>query len=265
MGHSYSIISKEAEVIVMRKSLSFLCIFTFVFSLTACGSQSGTGSTSEAEPSASQPVHSQEPEQTESSGQLSEESNEEPAETKQESTESADTEAVNEPQEADGPHVLVAYFSATGTTKALAEYAADAMGADIYEIVPEEPYTDADLNYNDDNSRSTIEMNDPSARPAISSSVENMEQYDIVFIGYPIWWGDAPRIVSTFVENYDFSGKTVIPFCTSGGSGIGSSGNNLEQLTSGADWLDGRRLDGGASREDIVSWINGLGLEITAQ
>lgn len=249
----------------MKKSLSFLCMFTFVLSLTACGSQSGTGNASEAEASASQPVHSQEPEQTEGPKQSSEENNEEPAGTKQEGTESADTEAVNEPQEADAPHALVAYFSATGTTKALAEYAADAMGADIYEIVPEEPYTDADLNYNDDNSRSTIEMDDPSARPAISSSVENMEQYDIVFIGYPIWWGDAPRIVSTFVESYDFSGKTVIPFCTSGGSGIGSSGNNLEQLTSGADWLDGRRLDGGASREDIVSWINGLGLEITAQ
>ena len=130
----------------------------------------------------------------------------------------------------------------------------------FYEIVPEEPYTEADLNYNDDNSRSTIEMNDPSARPAISGSVENMEQYDIVFIGYPIWWGEAPRIVSTFMESYDFSGKTIVPFCTSGGSGIGSSDSNLEQLTSGADWLDGRRLNGSDSEETVMEWVNGLGL-----
>ena len=133
---------------------------------------------------------------------------------------------------------------AESTAEGVAEHIANGLNADLYEIVPEELYTEADLNYNDDNSRSTIEMNDPSARPAISGSVENMEQYDIVFIGYPIWWGEAPRIVSTFMESYDFSGKTIVPFCTSGSSGIGSSDSNLEQLTSGADWLAGRRLNG---------------------
>jgi len=135
-------------------------------------------------------------------------------------------------------------------------------GADLYEITPEEPYTDADLDYNDNNSRTTKEMNDPSARPAISGSVENMDQYDIVFVGYPIWWGDAPRIMSTFVESYDLSGKTIVPFCTSASSSIGSSADNLAALTSGANWLDGQRFDGGASVDDISSWVNGLGLDI---
>lgn len=158
--------------------------------------------------------------------------------------------------------ILVAYFSATNTTEGVANTIADSVNADLYEILPEQPYTDADLNYNDDNSRSSIEMNNPNARPAISDSVENMEQYDIVFIGYPIWWGDAPRILSTFVESYDFSGKTIVPFCTSGGSGVGSSAENLERLTSGATWLDGERLDGNASASSIADWIDSIGLNI---
>lgn len=175
---------------------------------------------------------------------------------------SGENDSVNEPEET---KILVAYFSATNTTKGVAEQIADSLSADIYEIVPEQPYTDTDLDYHDDNSRSTIEMNDPSARPAISGSVEDMEQYSIVFIGYPIWWGEAPRIVSTFMESYDFSGKTIVPFCTSGGSGVGSSATNLEALTDGATWLSGTRLNGGSSHETIVEWVNGLGLAITAQ
>ena len=158
--------------------------------------------------------------------------------------------------------VLVAYFSATGTTKGVAEHIANGLNADIYEIVPEDPYTDADLNYNDNNSRTTIEMNDPNARPAISGSVENMEQYDIIFVGYTIWWGEAPRIVSTFMESYDFSGKTIVPFCTSGGSGIGSSASNLERLTSGATWLDGRRLNGSDSQDTVMEWVNSIDLNL---
>lgn len=160
--------------------------------------------------------------------------------------------------------ILVAYFSATGTTKTLAEYIADGLNADIYEIVPKEPYTDADLNYSDDKSRSTIEMNDSSSRPEISGSVKNMEQYDIVFIGYPIWWGEAPRILNTFVESYDFSGKTIIPFCTSGSSGIGSSASNLQKLSDG-EWISGQRFSGGSSRNEVIEWINNLGLDVTAE
>lgn len=161
--------------------------------------------------------------------------------------------------------ILVVYFSATNTTEGVAEQIADSLSADLYEIIAEQPYTDADLDYHDDNSRSTIEMNDPSARPAIFGSVENMEQYDIVFIGYPIWWGEAPRILNTFMENYDFSGKTIVPFCTSGGSGVGSSASNLEALTEGAEWISGTRLNGDSSHEAIAEWINGLGLDVTAQ
>lgn len=177
-------------------------------------------------------------------------------------TQENDTQAEPETSETQGSKVLVAYFSATGTTEGVAEHIANGLNADLYEIVPEEPYTDADLNYNDNNSRSTIEMNDSSSRPAISGSVENMEQYEIVFIGYPIWWGEAPRIVSTFVESYDFSGKTVVPFCTSGGSGVGSSAANLEQLTDGAAWMEGRRLNGSDSQETVMEWVNGLGLNL---
>ena len=171
----------------------------------------------------------------------------------------------DQPDISGGSKVLVAYFSATNTTEGVAEHIANSLNADLYEIVPEEPYTDADLNYNDNNSRSTLEMNDPSARPAISSSVENMEQYDIVFIGYPIWWGEAPRIVSTFMESYDFSGKTIVPFCTSGGSGVGSSVKNLENLTSGATFTDGQRLNGNASRDDVTKWIDDLNLSISTK
>lgn len=171
-------------------------------------------------------------------------------------------EPVSETEPDTGTKVLVAYFSATGNTRPLAEYMADGLGADLYEITPEEPYTDADLDYGSSDSRTSIEMNDPNSRPAISGSVENMERYDIVFVGYPIWWGDAPHILYTFMESYDWSGKTVIPFCTSGGSGIGSSGTNLENLTSGADWLPGQRLNTGASQDEVMEWVNSLGLDI---
>ncbi|MBD5150539.1 MAG: hypothetical protein HDT18_09300 [Oscillibacter sp.] len=164
-----------------------------------------------------------------------------------------------------GAKVLVVYFSATNTTKPLAEYIADGLDADLYEIVPETPYTSADLNYGNSSSRTSVEMNDSNARPAISGNVSNMEQYDIVFIGYPIWWGQAPRIVSTFFESYDFSGKTIVPFCTSGSSGIGSSATNLHNLTNGANWLNGQRFSGGTSRSTMIQWVNGLGLDITAE
>ena len=167
------------------------------------------------------------------------------------------------PEPDNGSKVLIAYFSATGTTRPLAEYLADGLGADLYEIIPEEPYTDADLNYNDSGSRTSIEMNDPNSRPAISGSVEDIGQYDVVFVGYPIWWGDAPHILYTFMESYDWSGKTVIPFCTSGGSGIGSSGANLESLTSGAVWMPGQRLNSGASQEDVMEWVGSLGLDLS--
>lgn len=137
--------------------------------------------------------------------------------------------------------VLVAYFSATGTTKGVAEKIAQGLNADLFEIVPAQPYTDEDLDYGNDQSRTSIEMNDPSSRPEIANTIENIDQYDTIYLGYPIWWGQAPKIMDTFVESYDLAGKIIIPFCTSGSSGIGSSATNLETLTNGATWKEGRR------------------------
>ena len=127
---------------------------------------------------------------------------------------------------------------------------------------PETPYTSDDLNYNDSSSRSGREMDDPDARPAISGSVDNMEQYDVIFLGYPIWWGQVPKIIYTFLESYDLGGKTIVPFCTSGSSGIGSSASNLHNLASNAIWLNGQRFSGGASRSTVKTWVNGLGLTL---
>lgn len=149
------------------------------------------------------------------------------------------------PEGADGK-VLVAYFSATNTTKGVAEKIAVSTGGLLYSITPAQPYTSADLNYNDSNSRTTKEQNDGSARPEISGSVENIQQYDVIFIGYPIWHGQAPKIIYTFFESYDydFENVTIIPFCTSGSSGIGSSAKNLHSLAPKANWKDGARISG---------------------
>ena len=173
--------------------------------------------------------------------------------------------AAGDGKTADGTKVLVAYFSATNTTEGVAENLADGIGADLYKILPEEPYTDADLDYNDNNSRTTIEMDDPDVRPAISGSVENMEQYDVIFLGYPIWWGEAPRIINTFVESYDFSEKTIVPFCTSGGSGLGNSATNLHSAADDATWLDGQRFSGSASVDELTEWANGLELNLSME
>ena len=168
--------------------------------------------------------------------------------------------AAGKPEEDAAQKILVAYFSATGTTKGIAATIADILGADSYEITPAVPYTSADLNYNDSSSRATTEQNDPAARPAIAGSVANMEQYDVVFLGYPIWWGQAPRIISAFIESYDFTGKTIIPFCTSGSSPIGNSATNLQPLAGGTTWEAGRRFAAGTSRDSVKEWLDGLNL-----
>ncbi len=162
----------------------------------------------------------------------------------------------------DSSNVLVAYFSCTNNTEGIAKHILNAVDADEYEIVPEVAYTSADLNYNTD-CRANREQNDASARPAISGSVENMEDYDIIFLGYPIWWGQAPKIIYTFLESYDMSGKTIVPFCTSASSGVGSSATNLHSLCSDTvTWTAGRRFASSASSSSVVSWIDGLGLNI---
>lgn len=160
----------------------------------------------------------------------------------------------------DRSRVLVAYFSATGTTRAVAEQVAKVSGGDLFEIVPAQPYTSADLNYNTD-CRANAEQNDPNARPAIANTVENMEQYDAVLIGYPIWWGRAPKIIHTFLESYELDGITIIPFCTSASSGYDDS--TIRPLAPDAVWQTGQRFSGGASRSTVESWVNSLGLFLT--
>jgi len=154
--------------------------------------------------------------------------------------------------------ILVAYFSATGTTKGVAEKIASITGGELYEILAAEPYTEDDLNYNDSSTRATKEQNDKNVRPEIGSEDITLEGYTTIYLGFPIWWGEEPRILDTFVEKYSFEGITVIPFCTSGGSGIGRSGSNMEALAESGTWLDGERFSGSVSEEDLKSWIDGL-------
>ncbi len=158
-------------------------------------------------------------------------------------------------------HILVVYFSATGTTRGVAEKLAEGLSADLYEIVPEEPYTDADLNYNNSRSRTSIETDDPDCRPAIAGEIPDLTPWDTVFIGYPIWWGDAPRIVSTFVEQADLTDKTLAVFFTSGGSGLGSSMKHLERQSGAGTWLEGKRFTARTAAEELVNWARGLGIE----
>ena len=151
-------------------------------------------------------------------------------------------------------NILVTYFSAEGTTAKVASKLAFKLGADIFEIKPEVPYTKADLNWMDKKSRSSVEMNDRNCRPAIRSRVESMAQYDVVFVGFPVWWYREPSIIDTFMEAYDFSGKTIIPFATSGMSGIGDSGKNMQDLAKGAKVLPGMRFKNSVSSGELKTW-----------
>jgi flavodoxin len=154
--------------------------------------------------------------------------------------------------------VLVVYFSATGTTKGVAEKIAALTGAELAEIVPAQPYTAEDLNYHDRTTRASAEQNTPDARPEIANDI-SLDTYDTVYLGYPIWWGQAPRIMSTFVEGHDFRGITVIPFCTSGSSDIGQSDDTLAEQAGSGSWLQGRRFSGNVSEDELQMWINETG------
>ena len=151
--------------------------------------------------------------------------------------------------------ILVAYFSASGVTKGVAQRLAKVAGADLFEIRPAVPYTQADLKWTDKKSRSSVEMNDPLSRPEIAEMLPNMADYDTVFVGYPIWWYVAPHIINTFVESYDLSGKTLVAFATSGGSGIGKTVEELKKLYPDANWKDGKLLNN-ISDKELVDWAS---------
>ncbi len=234
MGTSEKILAeRDKRMKMIKRLLTIPMVFTTALSLASCGS-------STKDESAEAPA--------------AEEQNT-PAETAE--TAAEETASVTE-ETADAQKVLVAYFSATGTTKGVAEKIASVTGADLYEIQPAEPYTEADLNYNDSSTRATVEQNDKNARPEIASEDVSMQDYTTAYLGFPIWWGGEPRILDTFVEKYSFEGITVIPFCTSGSSPIGRSGSNMEALAGSGTWLEGRRFSGDVSEEDLKSWIESL-------
>lgn len=159
--------------------------------------------------------------------------------------------------------VLVSYFSATGRTAGLAKTIARLTGGEIFEIKPVNPYTAKDLDWTNEESRSCREMKDPECRPKILDKVKDFDSYGIVFIGFPIWWYQAPRIIETFIQDYDFSGKILIPFVTSGGSGVGKSDDILKSLCKGnPKWLSGRRMEPDESTESIKKWLEGLSIEV---
>lgn len=228
----------------MKRTLSLLMSLVMALSLAAC-SGSGDGSSSQASSSA--------PESSAAESSASESSSEAPS-SSEVSSQAQDTGS--------GSSVLVVYYSATGNTAQMAQYIADATGGDLFEIQPVEPYTDDDLNWTDDNSRVSQEHADESLRDVelVADTVDNWDQYDTVFIGYPIWWGIAAWPVDGFVEANDFSGKTVIPFCTSSSSGLGESGQLLADMAGTGDWQEGQRFRSGASEEDVQAWIEELGL-----
>ena len=232
----------------MKKIVSLLLSFGMILALAACG-QSAASEKQEEVQSAVQKTDEQS--DTPQNGAAVEQLETEPSES-----------VSTEEQEADvSTKTLVVYFSCTGTTELVAEYITEILGADSYQIVPEDPYTEADLAYYT-NGRADQEQNDPDVRPAISGGVENMDEYDTIILGYPIWHGQAPRIISTFLESYDFSGKMIVPFCTSHSSGIGSSASNLHSLCAeSVEWRDGKRFESGVSKESVQKWIEEIGIE----
>ncbi len=156
------------------------------------------------------------------------------------------------------PNILVAYFSCSGTTREAARELAGVANADLHEIVPEQPYTDADLNWNDRQSRSPVEMRDATSRPAIAGRVPDMEKYDVVFIGFPVWWYIAPTIVNTFIESHDLAGKKVVPFATSGGSGIANCEKNLRKAYPEIGWRSGKLLNRPLAEKQFTEWLGAI-------
>lgn len=230
----------------MKKLTALIMSLLMITSLTACGSnETNTPAPSEPESAQTESVPTSEPETSES-----------------QSTQDSTMESEASQEESVTGKTLVVYFSATGNTESAATYIAQATGGDLFELEPAEPYTDEDLNYNNDDSRVSREHEDESLRDVelVSDTVENWDEYDTVFIGYPIWWGVAAWPVDSFVEANDFTGKTVIPFATSASSDLGQSGELLAELAGTGDWQEGQRFRSSVSEEDIQAWVDSLGL-----
>ena len=229
-----------------KKLLSLSLAAVMALSLAACGQSDATDDSQSAGPNQKE-TSTPAPTPTPENG---------------EDTSAPDASEPEDSQSGENGGVLVVYYSATGNTEAVAGYIAEATGGDLFELEPAEPYTDADLNWTDENSRVTLEHEDESLRDVelVADTVDNWDSYDTVFIGYPIWWGIAAWPVDTFVEANDFTGKTVIPFCTSSSSGLGESGSRLAELADAGDWLEGQRFPSSASQADVEAWVDGLGL-----
>lgn len=229
-----------------KKLLSLSLAAVMALSLAACG-QSGTTDDSQSAAQSQEETSTPAPTPTPENG---------------EETSTPDASEPEDSQSGESGGVLVVYYSATGNTENVANYIAEATGGDLFEITPAEPYTSDDLNWTDDNSRVTLEHEDESLRDVelVAETVDNWDRYDTVFIGYPIWWGIAAWPVDTFVEANDFTGKTVIPFCTSSSSGLGQSGELLAELAGTGDWQEGQRFRSSASQEDVTEWVDSLGL-----
>lgn len=228
----------------MKKLTALFLSFMLAFSLAACGNNQQAQNTTEPTSSDSANEVSTEPETTET-----------PA------AESSGTE--EETTESTGSKTLVVYYSASGNTEETANYIAGATGADLFELEPEESYSDADLDWTDRDSRVSREHDNPEERVVtlVEDTVENWDSYDTVFVGYPIWWGIAAWPVDSFIAANDFTGKTVIPFCTSSSSGLGESGELLAEAAGTGEWLEGIRFRSGASEETVTEWVDSLGLE----
>ena len=240
----------------MKRAFSLLLSLLMAFSLTACG---GNGNSSSSQASSSAP----EPSAVESTSSASEPSSSPESEASSEAPSSSEVSSEASAEDTNsGSSVLVVYYSATGNTAQAAQYIADATGGDLFELEPVEPYTDDDLNWTDDNSRVSQEHADESLRDVelVADTVDNWDQYDTVFIGYPIWWGIAAWPVDGFVEANDFSGKTVIPFCTSSSSGLGESGQLLADMAGTGDWMGGQRFSSSVNEAAVQEWIDSLGL-----
>ena len=239
----------------MRKKILMMAAVLLALGLTACSNNDG-----QAANDAASTIQVESSAETEIANNIEEAdrivTNESVSNTTDETVEDNASEETGSVSE--NGAVLVVYFSVTGNTKSVAEKIASVTDADIYEIKAALEYTDEDINYNDSDSRTSKEQNDSSARPEIGSEEISLDGYSTIYIGYPIWWGEEPRIMDTFAESYNFDGITVIPFCTSGSSGIGRSGQNLADNAGSGNWIEGKRFGGGASEDEIRSWIEGL-------